>query len=133
MFPLDFKVMNDFRQYVLVGGLPQSVLAYRDGKNFAASDEAKRRVLRLYRDDIAKFARGYEEKVFAVFDGIPGQLSKKDEKYTLSSINKNARFRTYEDSFLWLNEAMVVNACFNTTDPGVGLALSADTQWPDGV
>ena len=126
MFPLDFKVMNDFRQYVLVGGLPQSVLAYRDGKNFAASDEAKRRVLRLYRDDIAKFARGYEEKVFAVFDGIPGQLSKKDEKYTLSSINKNARFRAYEDSFLWLNEAMVVNACFNTTDPGVGLALSAD-------
>lgn len=120
------KVMNDFRQYVLVGGLPQSVLAYRDGKNFAASDEAKRRILRLYRDDIAKFARGYEEKVFAVFDGIPGQLSKKEKKYTLSSINKNARFRAYEDSFLWLNEAMVVNACFNATDPSVGLALSAD-------
>lgn len=120
------KVMNDFRQYVLVGGLPQSVLAYRDGKNFAASDEAKRRILRLYRDDIAKFAQGYEEKVFAVFDGIPGQLSKKEKKYTLSSINKNARFRAYEDSFLWLNEAMVVNACFNATDPGVGLALSAD-------
>ena len=120
------KVMNDFRQYVLVGGLPQSVLAYRDGKNFAASDEAKRRILRLYRDDIAKFASGYEEKVFAVFDGIPGQLSKKEKKYTLSSINKNARFRAYEDSFLCLNEAMVVNACFNATDPGVGLALSAD-------
>lgn len=120
------KVMNDFRQYVLVGGLPQSVLAYREGKNFAASDEAKRRILRLYRDDIAKFAQGYEEKVFAVFDGIPGQLSKKEKKYTLSSINKNARFRAYEDSFLWLNEAMVVNACFNATDPSVGLALSAD-------
>lgn len=120
------KVMNDFRQYVLVGGLPQSVLAYQDGKNFAASDEAKRRILRLYRDDIAKFATGYEEKVFAVFDGIPGQLSKKEKKYTLSSINKNARFRAYEDSFLWLNEAMVVNACFNATDPNVGLALSAD-------
>lgn len=120
------KVMNDFRQYVLVGGLPQSVLAYREGKNFAASDEAKRRILRLYRDDIAKFTQGYEEKVFAVFDGIPGQLSKKEKKYTLSSINKNARFRAYEDSFLWLNEAMVVNACFNATDPSVGLALSAD-------
>ncbi|MBR2175400.1 MAG: ATP-binding protein [Clostridia bacterium] len=120
------KVMNDFRQYVLVGGMPQSVLAYIDGKNFEASDEAKRRILRLYRDDVSKFAAGYEEKVYAVFDGIPGQLSKKEKKYKLSSINKNARFRNYEDSFIWLNEAMVINICRNATDPNVGLALSAD-------
>lgn len=120
------KIMNDFRQYVLVGGMPQSVLAFLDGKNFEASDAAKRRILKLYRDDMSKFAPGYEDKVFAVFDGIPGQLSKKEKKYRLSSINENARFRTYEDSFLWLNEAMVVNACFNATDPNVGLALSAD-------
>lgn len=120
------KVMNDFRQYVLVGGMPQSVLAYQNGKDFEASDEAKRRILRLYRDDVSKFAEGYEEKVYAVFDGIPAQLSKKEKKYKLSSINKNARFRAYEDSFIWLNEAMVVNACFNTTDPNVGLALSAE-------
>ena len=120
------KIMNDFRQYVLVGGMPQSVLAYTDEKNFEKSDEAKRRILQLYRDDASKFAAGYEEKVYAVFDSIPSQLSKKKKKYKLSSINKNARFRTYEDSFIWLNEAMVVNACFNSTDPSVGLALSAD-------
>ena len=120
------KVMNDFRQYMLVGGMPQAVLAYIDGKNFAAADEAKRRILQLYRADVSKFAAGYEEKIWAVFDGIPGQLSKKEKKYTLSSINKNARFRAYEDSFVWLNEAMVINTCFNATDPNVGLALSAD-------
>ena len=120
------KVMNDFRQYVLVGGMPQSVLAYIDEKDFAASDEAKRRILRLYRDDVSKFAAGYEEKVYAVFDGIPAQLSRKEKKFKLASLNKNARFRAYEDSFIWLNEAMVVNTCFNTTDPNVGLALSAD-------
>ena len=120
------KIMNDFRQYILVGGMPQSVLAYLNEKNFAASDEAKRRILRLYRDDVSKFAAGYEDKVYAIFDGIPSQLSKKEKKYTLSSINKNARFRSFEDSFVWLNEAMVVNACFNATDPNVGLALSAD-------
>lgn len=120
------KIMNDFRQYVLVGGMPQSVLAYQDGKNFEASDDAKRQILNLYREDISKFAAGYEEKVYEVFDGIPGQLSKKEKKYTLSSINKDARFRSYEDSFIWLNEAMVVNACFNATDPNIGLALSKD-------
>lgn len=120
------KIMNDFRQYILVGGMPQSVLAYINGRNFEASDVAKRRILKLYRDDVTKFAEGYEDKVFAVFDNIPGQLSKKEKKYKLSSIGKQARFRTYEDSFIWLNEAMVVNACFNATNPNVGLALSSD-------
>lgn len=120
------KIMNSFRQYLLVGGMPQSVLAYQNGKDFGASDEAKRSILRLYREDVSKFAAGYEDKVYAVFDEIPGQLSKKEKKYKLSAIDKNARFRSYEDSFIWLNEAMVVNTCFNATDPNVGLALSAD-------
>lgn len=122
------KIMNDFRQYVLVGGMPQSVLAYQNEKNFAASDEAKRRILHLYRDDVSKSAGGYEEKVYAVFDGIPGQLSKKEKKYKLSSLNKNARFHSYEDSFIWLNEAMVTNICLNATDPNASLALSADNS-----
>ena len=120
------KIMNDLRQYMLVGGMPQSILAYREGKNFEASDEAKRRILQLYREDVSKFAEGYEEKVYAVFDGIPGQLSKREKKYRLSSINENARFRAYEDTFIWLNEAMIINTCYNSTDPGLGLARSAD-------
>lgn len=120
------KIMNDFRQYVLVGGMPQAILSYIDGKNFEAADTAKRRILKLYREDVAKFAEGYEDKVFAVFDNIPGQLSKKEKKYRLSSLSKEARFRSYEESFVWLNEAMIVNTCFNSTDPHVGLALSRD-------
>lgn len=120
------KIMNDFRQYVLVGGMPQSVAAYLNGKDFEASDMAKRRILKLYHDDVSKFAEGYEDKAFALFDGIPAQLSKKEKKYKLSSLGKKARFRSYEDSFVWLNESMIVNTCFNATDPNVGLALSAD-------
>jgi len=120
------KIMNDFRQYILVGGMPQAVLEYIKTKDFEAVDTVKRRILKLYREDVSKFAEGYEDKVFAVFDGIPGQLSKKEKKYRYSSISKQARFRSYEDSFIWLNEAMVANTCFNATDPNIGLALSAD-------
>ena len=120
------KVMNDFRQYMLVGGMPQSVLAFIEEKNFEQSDVAKRRILKLYRDDVSKFASGHEEKVFAVFDGIPAQLSKKEKKYVLSSLGKDARYRTYEESFLWLNEAMIINTCFNATDPSVALSISED-------
>lgn len=120
------KIMSDFRQYVLVGGMPQSIAAYLNGKDFETSDMVKRRILKLYHDDVSKFAEGYEDKVFALFDGIPAQLSKKEKKYKLSSLGKKARFRSYEDSFVWLNESMIVNTCFNATDPNVGLALSAD-------
>lgn len=86
------KIMNDFRQYVLVGGMPQSVIAYLKEKNFEASDIAKRRIIKLYRDDVSKFAEGYEDKVFALFDNIPAQLSKKEKKYKLSSIGTPKNF-----------------------------------------
>lgn len=120
------KVMNDFRQYLLVGGMPQAVVEYLNLKDFAAVDRVKKRILTLYRNDIGKFANGYENKVTAILDEIPGQLSKKEKKYKLSSISKEARLRNYEDAFMWLNDAMIINTCFNATDPTIGLALSSD-------
>ncbi len=120
------KIMNDFRQYLLVGGMPQAVNAFLENFDFEVADRVKRRILNLYREDIAKFAVEYEEKVFALFDNIPGQLSKKEKRFTLSSVSKDARMRRYEDSFMWLNEAMIVNTCFSSTDPNVGLGLNLD-------
>ncbi len=120
------RVMNDFRQYILVGGMPQAVEAYMRSKSFEDTDRIKRRILRLYREDITKFAKGYEAKVLAVFDEMPSQLSKTEKKYKLSNIDKGARFREYENAFLWLTEAMVVNTCYNATEPTVGLSMSEE-------
>ena len=120
------KIMNDFRQYMLVGGMPQSILAYIEDKDFAASDKAKRRILSLYREDITRYANGYESKVTAIFDSLPGQLSRKEKKYKLSSLGKNVRLREYEDAFMWLADGMITNPCFNSTNPSVGLSLSFD-------
>lgn len=69
---------------------------------------------------------GYENKVISIFDEIPSQLSKKEKKYRLSTISKEARLREYEDSFMWLNDAMITNTCYNSTDPNVGLSLNSD-------
>lgn len=60
------KVMNDFRQYVIVGGMPQAVLAYLRNKEFESVDAVKRQIITLYRNDVSKFAAGYEDKVIAV-------------------------------------------------------------------
>lgn len=120
------KVLNDFRQYMLVGGMPQAVVEYAQSKDFAQADEKKKDILALYRDDVIKFAKGHESKVLSVFDEIPAQLSKKEKRFSLASIDKNARMRTYEDAFIWLTEAMVTNIAFNSNDPSVGLALNRD-------
>jgi len=118
------KVMNLFRQYVIIGGMPQSVLAFLVGSDFEAADIEKRDILKLYRSDITKYAAGYKGKVTAIFDGLPGQLFKKEKKYKLSSVIKNARIRDYENAFMWLSDGMIANPCFNATDPNYGLALS---------
>lgn len=120
------KALNLFRQYMIVGGMPQPVLKYLETKSLSEVNMVKQRILRLYRQDITKYAKGYENKVLAIFDEIPSQLTKHEKKFTLASIEKNARFREYEDAFMWLSESKIVNHCFNSTDPTVGINMNKD-------
>lgn len=124
--PLHSVTMERYREYLLVGGMPQAVSAYLKNRDFGDADMAKREILRIYRDDIGKYAEGYAAKVRAIFDAIPEQLARKEKKYRLSSITKEARFRRYEDAFVWLDDARIVNPCFNATEPTIGLGLSKE-------
>lgn len=120
------KAMDYFRQYMIVGGMPQAVKAYVDTHDFDRVDRVKRDIIELYRADIVKHARGYEMKVEQIFDDIPSQLQKHDKKFKLSSLKKEARFRDYEDALFWLQDAMIVNVCYNSTAPNIGLRLNRD-------
>ena len=120
------KAMTLFRQYIIVGGMPQAVQAYLDTQSFEEADMVKRDILALYREDIAKHAKGYERKVEAIFDEIPEQLSKHEKKFVLSSLGKGSKFRDYESSFLWLEDSMMCNICYNSTEPSVGIKLNRD-------
>lgn len=118
------KAMDYFRQYLIVGGMPQAVDAYVATRDFDRADRVKRDILELYRADIVKHAAGYEMKVEQIFDDIPAQLQKHDKKFRLSSLKKEARFRDYEDAMFWLSDAMIVNICYNSTEPNIGLKLN---------
>ena len=120
------KAMTLFREYLIVGGMPQAVDTYLQTNNFNEVDSIKRNILALYRADISKHASGYENKVKNIFDNIPSQLSKHEKKFTLSCLNNGARYRDYESSFLWLDDSMIVNICYNSTDPSLGLKLNRD-------
>ena len=120
------KAMDYFRQYMIVGGMPQAVARYVETRDFDSIDRVKRAILELYRADIVKHAAGYEIKVEQIFDNIPAQLQKHDKKFKLSSLKKEARFRDYDDALFWLSDAMIANICYNSTAPSIGLKLNMD-------
>ena len=119
-------VLKRYCEYLCVGGMPQAVEEYVKTKDYSRTDKVKRSILDLYRNDIGKFAGNNAAKVRSIFNEIPGQLTKKDKKYSLASLDKAARMRTYEDSFDWLSDAKIINPSYNATDPTVGMALSSD-------
>lgn len=120
------KAMDFFRQYMIVGGMPQAVERYIETHDFDSVDRVKRAILDLYRADIVKHAVGYEMKVEQIFDDIPAQLQKHDKKFKLSSLKKEARFRDYDDALFWLSDSMIANICYNSTAPSIGLKLNMD-------
>ena len=122
------KIITLFREYVIIGGMPQAVDEYLKNGDFEAADAIKRDIISLYREDIQKHAKGYESKVESIFDEIPAQLSKHEKRFTLASLGKGARFRDYESAFLWLQDSMIANICFNSTEPNLGLKLNRDNS-----
>ena len=120
------KAMRLWNEYMLVGGMPQAVDAYRSGRDMAAADRAKRLVLKLYREDIEKYGGLASKRLKAVFDAIPGQLSKHEKRLVYARVEENSRARDYATAFSWFREAGTVNLCSLSTDPSLGLALSED-------
>ncbi len=120
------KAMNLFRQYMIVGGMPQAVKAYAESRDFDKVDRAKRRILNLYRDDIRKHGGNDAVKIEAIFDELPSQLKNQNRHFKLSSLETGARFDSYRDAMFWLSDAMIVNNCYNSTEPNIGLNLNRD-------
>ena len=120
------KAMDYFKEYLIVGGMPQAVKLYSETRDFEKVDETKRDILKLYREDIRKFADDVNLKVEQIFDEIPSQLQKHEKKFNLASLNVNARYREYYGAFYWLTDAGLVNIAYNTTEPNIGLRLSME-------
>ena len=116
-----------FKEYMIVGGMPQSVVAYfENNRDFYKADIVKREILSLYKDDINKAAKRYNSKVSAVFENIPGYLSTHEKKVVLNKIDEGAVFSKYDEPLFWLDDSMICNLCYKCNDPNVGFALNKD-------
>ena len=120
------EVMDLFRRYMMVGGMPQVVEKYVQTRDVEQVDAVKRDILAIYRNDIRKYAGRLAMKVESIFDEIPAQLMRNERKFRLVDIKKDARMRDYETAFMWLSDAKIVNCCYNTTAPNIGLKLNMD-------
>lgn len=119
------KAMLLFRQYLLVGGMPQSVIAFIETKkDFEAADKEKRDILSLYRNDIMKIEAKYRSKVLSIFDQIPGFLSSHEKRVVFKDVVAGSFAEQYEDTFFWLADSMIANECFLCNDPNVGLSVN---------
>lgn len=118
------KLMRDLRIYMAVGGMPQAVEAYLDGKNFSEIDMVKRQIITLYEEDFKKIdASG---RLSAMYHSIPAQLAKDTKKYRITcAIGKKSSAKT-EELLYELIDSKTVLPCFNTTDPNVSLADTKD-------
>ncbi|MCM1186088.1 MAG: AAA family ATPase [Lachnoclostridium sp.] len=124
------KAMLLYRQYLVVGGMPQSIDAYlKNGRSFQKADAEKRDILALYRDDIMKIEAKYQSRVLSIFDQIPAFLSQHEKRVVLSNIEAGTSFSKFNDTFFWLDNSMIANECFNCTDPNVGLSLNEDRTY----
>ena len=122
------EAMDYFKQYLIVGGMPQAVEKYVNTKNFKEVDLIKRDILNLYKDDIVKYSGDDAVKVQSIFEEIPSQLQKHEKRFSFNVLQKNARYRDYKDAFFWLQESMIVNIAFNTTEPNIGLRLNRESS-----
>ena len=124
------KAMLLFRQYLLVGGMPQSIVAFiSNDKSFKYANIEKKDILSLYRSDIMKISSSYKNKAAAIFDQIPGFLSQHEKRVVFNKIKEGSRYDSYEDTFFWLSDSQISNECFLCNDPNVGLSLNEDRTY----
>ena len=120
------ELMTAFREYLVVGGMPQAVEEFVASHNLAKVDAIKRDILALYRGDVMKFGGVQKHKVMSIFNAIPSQLSRHEKRFNLQTLGKSARMRNCDASFEWLAGAMTVNLCYAAAEPNVGLEMNAD-------
>ncbi len=118
------KLMRDFRIYMAVGGMPQAVEAFVDGKNFSEIDRVKREIIDLYIDDFKKIdSSGLIGKMY---ESIPSQLATNKKKYMISSATGKRKTKKDVERMADLLDSKTVIACYNTYNPSITLAQSKD-------
>ena len=118
-----------FREYIVVGGMPEAVADYTANHDFNAVARIQERIIENYRFDISKHAKGAEKtKVKACYEAIPRQLAKKLKKFQYSTVEKGKTSKKYGGSIRWLVDSALVHACYNIHEAYIPLMANAKEE-----
>ena len=128
---LNDKYLELFREFMIVGGMPEAVQTFIDTNNFQEASKIQGKILADYQDDISKHAKGQEKiKVRQCYDSIPKQLAKEYKKFQYSVVEKGKTSKKYGGSIKWLCDSSLVNKCSNVNEAYIPLlAYEMDDQF----
>ena len=102
-----------FRDYMIVGGMPEVVNRYIVQGNFSGTLRNQRQLHLDYEEDITKYASGFDKgKVLNVYRHISTFLAKDNKKFQVTKIAAGARNREYVGAVEWLMNAGIINVCY---------------------
>ena len=124
---LHAKLLEYFKIYLCVGGMPEAVLVYSESKDFSAVRAVQKAILHAYQLDFSKHApKGQIMKINQVSQSIPSQLTKENHKFIYSVIRQGARAQEFETAIQWLAEAGIVNKVNHISIPNLPLSAYED-------
>lgn len=116
------KMESIFREYIVVGGMPEVVDAYMNSNDFNEAIRVQHKIIGDYQDDISRHAKGEQKiKVRQCYNSIPKQLARELKRFQYSYVEARQTSRKYGGSIKWLIDSEVVNACYNTREPVIPL------------
>lgn len=121
------KYESLFREFMVVGGMPEVVADFAANKDFNRVDSIQRDIISEYKDDISKHAKGRKKQLVRMcYDAVPKQLAKELKKFQYSTVEKRQTKRKFGGSIQWLKDSEIVNACYNIHEPYLPLMANAN-------
>ena len=106
-------MMKNFKDYMIVGGMPAIVARYIANKNFSGILNMQEQILKDYEEDIAKYATGARKKrILNAYRKIAAFLGNENKKFQVSKLADGARNREYRGVSDWLSDAGIINISY---------------------
>ena len=118
------KMMELFRVYLVVGGMPAAVNRYIETNNLNEVIDIQNQIVNLYKKDITQYDKNNKLAIAQIFELIAPQLNSQNKRFIIKDIKSGVKFDRYENSFLWLKDAGVALPVYNVEKPKIPLKLS---------
>ena len=125
--PLHNKLIENFKLYLYVGGMPEVVKTYIETNDIKLVREFQNNILNAYKRDFSKYTdKNQAMKTIELWDSIPSQLAKENKKFKYSEVRKKARASTFESTIEWLKSAGLINLAYNISKPELPISGYSD-------